>query len=204
MKKVLIIDYGMGNLDSVFRAIQECGGTPLISQKIEDFLDANYIILPGVGAFSTGIKNLDKLGLDKILVKQVSKGIPLLGICLGMQLLATKGFEGGEREGLGLIDGEVKHFKPDQPNIRIPHIGWNEVFFKERCPLFRGISLGKDFYFVHSYHFVCKHPDEAVAYTPYCGQFTSVIAKDNIFGVQFHPEKSQRVGFQLLKNFLSI
>ena len=111
MKKVLIIDYGMGNLDSVFRAIQECGGTPLISQKIEDFLDANYIILPGVGAFSTGIKNLDKLGLDKILVKQVSKGIPLLGICLGMQLLATKGFEGGEREGLGLIDGEVNLFK---------------------------------------------------------------------------------------------
>ncbi|MEG5015066.1 MULTISPECIES: imidazole glycerol phosphate synthase subunit HisH [unclassified Microcoleus] len=205
MKKVVITDYGMGNLDSVARAVQECGGHPVISQKAEDFQEAHYIILPGVGAFATGMNHLCASGLNEILHEQViNQGIPFLGICLGMQLLATKGWEGGETQGLGWIDGEVKRLEPDLPDIRIPHVGWNEVMFNKPSPLLDGITTGKDFYFVHSYHFLCKHPQKAIAHTPYCGNFVSAVNKDNIFGVQFHPEKSQRLGFQVLKNFLSL
>lgn len=205
MKKVLITDYGMGNIDSVARAVQECGGVPLISNKAEDFEKAHYIILPGVGSFATGMNHLFNSGLHEILSEQViNKGIPFLGICLGMQLLATKGWEGGETQGLGWIAGEVKRLEPDTPDIRIPHVGWNEVIFDKPSPLFQGIPSGKDFYFVHSYHFLCQNSQEAIAYTPYCGKFVSAVNKDNIFGVQFHPEKSQRLGFHVLKNFLSL
>lgn len=205
MKKVVITDYGMGNLDSVARAVQECGGDPLISHKAEDFEEAHYIILPGVGAFTTGMNHLSASGLNEILREQViNQGIPFLGICLGMQLLAKKGLEGGETQGLGWIEGEVKRLEPDTPDIRIPHVGWNEVMFNKPSALFDGITTGKDFYFVHSYHFLCKHPQEAIAHTPYCGNFVSAVNKDNIFGVQFHPEKSQRLGFKVLKNFLSL
>lgn len=205
MKNVVITDYGMGNLDSVARAVQECGGNPLISQKAQDFQEAHYIILPGVGAFATGMKHLSTSGLQEILYEQViNQGIPFLGICLGMQLLATKGLEGGETNGLGWIEGEVKRLEPDQPDPRIPHVGWNEVIFNSPSPLFEGIPTGKDFYFVHSYHFSCQYPQEAIAHTPYSGKFVSAVNKDNIFGVQFHPEKSQRLGFHVLKNFLSL
>lgn len=205
MKKVVITDYGMGNLDSVARAVQECGGDPLISHKAEDFEEAHYIILPGVGAFTTGMNHLSASGLNEILREQViNQGIPFLGICLGMQLLAKKGLEGGETQGLGWIEGEVKRLEPDTPDIRIPHVGWNEVIFNKPSPLFEGITTGKDFYFVHSYHFLCQHSQEAIAHTPYCGNFVSAVNKDNIFGVQFHPEKSQRLGFKVLKNFLSL
>ena len=205
MKNVVIADYGMGNLDSVARAVQECGGNPLISQKAQDFQEAHYIILPGVGAFTTGMKHLLTSGLQEILYEQViNQGIPFLGICLGMQLLATKGLEGGETNGLGWIQGEVKRLKPDRPDTRIPHVGWNEVIFNNTSPLFKVIPTGKDFYFVHSYHFSCKYPQDVIAHTPYCTKFVSAVNKDNIFGVQFHPEKSQRLGFHVLKNFLSL
>ncbi len=205
MKKVVITDYGMGNLDSVARAVQECGGHPVISHKAEDFEEAHYIILPGVGAFTTGMNHLSASGLNEILQEQViNQGIPFLGICLGMQLLATKGLEGGKTQGLGWIEGEVKRLEPDRPDIRIPHVGWNEVMFNKPSPLFEGITTDKDFYFVHSYHFSCKHPQEAIAHTPYCGNFVSAVNKDNIFGVQFHPEKSQRLGFHVLRNFLAL
>jgi len=205
MKNVVITDYGMGNLDSVARAVQECGGNPVISQKAQDFQEAHYIILPGVGAFATGMKHLSTSGLDEILYEQViNQGIPFLGICLGMQLLATKGLEGGETNGLGWIEGEVKRLEPTEIGTRIPHVGWNEVIFNHPSPLFQGIPTGTDFYFVHSYHFLCQHPQEAIAHTPYCGKFVSAVNKNNIFGVQFHPEKSQRLGFHVLKNFLSL
>lgn len=205
MKNVVITDYGMGNLDSVARAVQECGGNPVISQKAQDFQEANYIILPGVGSFAMGMKNLSNYGLQEILYEQViNQSIPFLGICLGMQLLATKGLEGGETNGLGWIEGEVKRLEPTEMDTRIPHVGWNEVIFNHPSPLFEGIPTGKDFYFVHSYHFSCQHPQEAIAHTPYCGNFVSAVNKDNIFGVQFHPEKSQRIGFQVLKNFLNL
>ena len=205
MTRVAIVDYGMGNLDSVARAVEECGGVPVVTGRAADIGSANRIILPGVGAFPDGMRNLKERSLDKILHEQVAgKGIPLLGICLGMQLLATRGWEGGETAGLGWIDGEVRRLQPGEGNTRIPHVGWNEVFAIRESPLFRGIPEGKDFYFVHSYHFLCDDDRDVLARTPYCGGFVSAIGRGSVFGVQFHPEKSQRAGFQVLRNFLGV
>ena len=204
MKKVAIVDYGMGNLDSVSRAVQHSGGEPIITNEVNDFEAADYIILPGVGSFNMGMKNIRAAGLEEVLREQVLNiGVPFLGICLGMQLLATKGWEGEETNGLGWIEGEVKRFVPDSPEVRIPHVGWNEVAFNCSSPLFEDIPSGKDFYFVHSYHFSCIHAQDEIAHTSYCGNFVSVIAKNNIMGVQFHPEKSQKLGLKLIKNFLN-
>jgi len=204
MNKVLVIDYGMGNTDSVLRAIEECGGEPVLSNSKSDFETASHIILPGVGAFQVGIKQIDDLGIKPILEEQVFKHrIPFLGICLGMQLLAEKGFENGETSGLGWIEGCVKKLERTSNNQRIPHIGWNEVNFDKKTSIFEGIEPGHDFYFVHSYHFIVNNPSHIIATTPYCGGFVSAVKKDNIFGVQFHPEKSQKMGFAVLKNFLS-
>lgn len=204
MKNVIIVDYAMGNVDSVKRAVEECDGNPLITKQPQDFEKATYIILPGVGAFPDAMKNIIRFNLKNLLIKQViEKGVPFLGLCLGMQVLAEKGFEGKETPGLGWIKGEVKKLQPKITNERIPHVGWNEVVFIKHTPLQKEIPSGKDFYFVHSYHFVCQNKKNIIAYTPYCDKFVSIVGKDNIFGVQFHPEKSQRVGFQLIKNFLS-
>ncbi|MBD2691074.1 imidazole glycerol phosphate synthase subunit HisH [Anabaena catenula] len=205
MKKVAIVDYGMGNLDSVARAVQHNGGEPIITCEPHDFKIADYIILPGVGSFHIGMKNIRAAGLEEVLREQVlTKGIPFLGICLGMQLLATKGWEGEETKGLGWIEGEVKRFVPDSSEVRIPHVGWNEVVFEYSSPVFQDIPSGKDFYFVHSYHFSCVHPQDAIAHTSYCGNFISVVSRDNMIGVQFHPEKSQKLGLKLIKNFLNL
>jgi len=205
MQKVSVVDYGMSNLDSVARAIEECGGTPVIVGRSQDLEDATRIVLPGVGAFGDGMRNIRERGIDRVLRDQVvEKGIPLLGICLGMQLLATTGYEGGATEGLGLIDGEVRRLERDAPATRIPHVGWNQVDFVRESPLFAGIRSGGDFYFVHSYHFVCSDDKDVLATTPYCGAFVSVVSKGYIWGVQFHPEKSQRLGHQLLRNFISL
>lgn len=205
MPTVAIVDYGMCNLDSVARAIEECGGDPLVTDQAKDFEVATHIILPGVGAFPDAMRNIRQRSLDKILAEQVlGKQIPFLGICLGMQLLATKGWEIEETAGLGWIEGEVCRFEPVGNDTRIPHIGWNEVMCTQKSPLFEGIPFSKDFYFVHSYYFSCSNEQEILARTPYCGEFVSAVGRELIFGVQFHPEKSQRLGFQVLKNFLSI
>ncbi len=205
MKKVLIIDYDMGNIDSISRAVEECGCEPIVSNSYSDFKQTSLIILPGVGSFTTALKNIEKYSLKPIIVKQVlEKNKPLLGICLGMQILATKGYEGGETEGIGLIEGEIVLLKSDDPKTRIPHVGWNEVIFNKPSPLFNNLKSGRDFYFVHSYNFVCKNEDDILAYTPYCGKFVSVVGHGNVYGVQFHPEKSQFAGFEILKNFLEL
>ncbi|GIK39316.1 MAG: imidazole glycerol phosphate synthase subunit HisH 1 [Chloroflexota bacterium] len=205
MNTVAIIDYGMCNLDSVARAIEECGGSPLVTDQAKDIEQANRIILPGVGAFPDAMRNIKQRGLDEILPEQViGKQIPFLGICLGMQLLATKGWEVEETAGLGWIEGEVRRLQSLDQETRIPHIGWNEVNFTHDSPLFRNIPASKDFYFVHSYHVCCANEAEVLARTPYCGEFISGVERGWIFGVQFHPEKSQRLGFQVLKNFLSL
>lgn len=205
MKKVAIVDYKMGNLDSAARAVEECGGAPVVTNRARDLEDASYIILPGVGAFGVGMRNIRELGLDQTLREQViEKGVPFLGICLGMQLMAARGWEGEEAEGLGWIDGEVTRLEPDGPDERVPHIGWNEVAHDGSSPLFRDIPSGKDFYFVHSYHLSCRDEGAVIARTPYCGGFVSGVNSDNLFGVQFHPEKSQRLGFQVIRNFLSL
>jgi glutamine amidotransferase len=205
MNIVAVVDYGMCNLDSVRRAVEECGGTVVITSQAQDLKMANRIILPGVGAFSEAMHNIQTLSLDRVLYEQaIGENIPLLGICLGMQLLANKGWEGEETDGLGLIPGEVRRLEPYGTDTRIPHVGWNEVHPTQESPFFRDISSGKDFYFVHSYHFCPENDAHTLAYTPYAGRFVSVVQSGSVFGVQFHPEKSQKTGFQLLKNFLAI
>lgn len=205
MKKVAIIEYGMGNVDSVFRAVEECGGNPVVTSSASEIINADYIILPGVGAFGDGIRNIRERSLDEILAERVIEGdVPFLGICLGMQLLAEKGYEFGEHPGLGWVKGEVVRLTPVEPLSRIPHVGWNEVRVQMDSPLLRGIVSGTDFYFVHSYHFEVAQAENRLAITPYCGGFVSVVGEKNLFGVQFHPEKSQRIGFQLLRNFLAL
>jgi glutamine amidotransferase len=205
MSKTLVIDYGMGNLGSVKRALEECGTDVFISDNPVDCAMADHIVLPGVGAFADGMAALTASGWSTALHRAShDEKIPLLGICLGMQLLADKGFEGGETNGLGLIPGRVCRLVADSPGTRIPHVGWNEVHHSGAHQLFNGIPVGTDYYFVHSYHFVPCNAEDVLASTPYCGSFVSAVARGTVYGTQFHPEKSSRAGFQLLRNFLAI
>jgi len=205
MSKTLIVDYGMGNLGSVKRAFEECGTDVFISDNPDDCEMADHIVLPGVGAFADGMAALTTAGwVDALHVATQQDNIPLLGICLGMQLLADKGFEGGETVGLGLIPGEVRRLVAVTSETRIPHVGWNEVNHGGKHPLFTGIPTGVDFYFVHSYHFVTANDDDTLAVTPYCGSFVSAVARNTVYGTQFHPEKSSRAGFQLIRNFMAL
>lgn len=201
---VAIINYGLGNLRSVYNAIEFIGGTSFIAETPAQLSDASHIILPGVGAFGEGMDNLNKSGWTEEINRQAKEaGKPFLGICLGMQLLASKGTEYGDNNGLGLIAGLVtKHVTGDR-NIRIPHIGWNEVEIARPCRMYDGME-NDDFYFVHSYVF---KPDDEKAVTGYCehgNRFAASVEQDNIWGAQFHPEKSQKAGLSLLKNFLKV
>lgn len=204
--KVLIIDYGMGNVGSVKRAVEECGvGDVTISHEHIDFTDCTHAILPGVGAFPDAMANLKAKGLvSKINQLALEDKVPLLGICLGMQLLATRGTEVSDQEGLNLIPGVVKPLVPVN-NERVPHVGWNELYFEQPGdPAIEGIKNRSDFYFVHSYHFQPDNPGHILARTPYAGSFVSMVRSNNIIGAQFHPEKSSTTGFQLLRNFLNM
>lgn len=203
MPSVAIIDYGLCNLDSIRRAVEMCGGDPFITDDPARLNDANLLILPGVGAFGAAMSNLKAKGMDQGIRDQVKTGIPLLGICLGMQLLGTRSTEGGAFEGLGLIAGDVVRLEEQTPEDRIPHIGWNSVRFEADDPLFIGIAPETDFYFVHSYHMRCPDTASVIASAPYCGRFTAVVRRDNVAGAQFHPEKSQKAGFRMLTNFLN-
>ncbi len=170
MKSVGIVDYGVCNLDSVQRAVEECGGLPLMARSGGDLREVGAIILPGVGAFAHGMRNLRERGFDEALHEQVIENrIPLLGLCLGMQLLAKTGTEGGAEPGLGLIDGEVLRLEASGNGERIPHVGWNEVYAEAASPLFEEIEPGRDFYFVHSYHLVCRDEGDVIARTPGTG-----------------------------------
>jgi len=200
--RVAIVNHGLSNLNSIARAIEECGGNPLVTSDPKELRQVNRIILPGVGAFPTAVERLRASGLFDALREEVDRrAVPLLGICLGMQLLAESSSEGGSNVGLGLIPGAVVKLAP-MNRERIPHMGWNEVGPLTESTLFRGIPSGTDFYFVHSYCLVCPEP-YVLARTPYCGEFVSAAANGSVMAVQFHPEKSQRAGFQLLQNFLA-
>jgi glutamine amidotransferase len=204
MTCAVVVDYGIGNVDSVARAVEECGARVVVSAREEDLAAATHVILPGVGAFGDGMRNLKARGLDSILREQVIVGgIPFLGICLGMQLMATRGLEHGVTEGLGWIDGEVRRLEPTPEDTRIPHIGWSGVEPARPSALLTGVAPGRDFYFVHSYHLVCKDESDVLARTSYCGGFVSAVGRGRIYGVQFHPEKSQKAGFAVLRNFLA-
>lgn len=206
MNKVAIIDYGLCNLDSVARVVEECGAEAQITGSTDGLDVATHIILPGVGAFPAAMDYIRKNGIDEALNEQVIENkIPFLGICLGMQMMAEKSYEVEECAGLGWIKGAVKRVEPGGEDRRVPHIGWNEVVFKHNSPLFQDVASGKDFYFVHSFHLAAKNSDEVIAETPYGDGFVSAVGRgENIFGVQFHPEKSQKIGFQVIRNFLAI
>ena len=192
----------MGNLASVRRAFEECGADVQIAETPAELDNADRIILPGVGSFHKGMENLHQGGWPEKLKELLTQpNVALLGICLGMQLLAEKGYEGGETAGLGLIKGEIKLMVPLN-HERIPHVGWNEVTCRNNSQLFLGIPDRTDFYFVHSYHLCDGDPKEIAGVTPYCGMVVSAVESGNVLGTQFHPEKSSKPGFALLKNFL--
>ena len=205
MNRVAVIDSGLCNLDSICRALEEVGTNPYVVTQGNELGQPDHIVLPGVGAFPEAMANLAERDLDRALTDEVmGTGIPVLGICLGMQLLAGHGDESGGAKGLGWIDGEVVRLEPTADEQRIPHMGWNEVDPIATATLFTGIAAATDFYFVHSYHLVTRSPADVQATTPYCGGFTSAVSHGAIFGVQFHPEKSQKAGFQVLRNFVAV
>lgn len=199
----LVIDHGLCNLDSIVRALQECGATVGVAREPSLLPRAARVVLPGVGSFAAGMAVLRERGWVEALRDLVAnRPRPLLGICLGMQMLAETGAEGGETEGLGLIPGRVDRIAA-APGERLPHIGWNEVRPTRTSPLFAGIPSGTDFYFVHSY-VMTGSGDAILAEASFGGGITVAVNRGSVFGVQFHPEKSQRAGMRLLKNFLAL
>ncbi len=196
---IAIVDYDVGNLKNVYTALGDVGlsGTITRDKKILDAADA--IILPGVGAFSDAMDNLKKFDLIDALNDNVKKGKILMGICLGMQLLFDKSYEDGEFSGLSYIPGEIIKF--DAPGIKIPHMGWNNLVINRNSPLVKNISTEDYVYFVHSYYAKPDSFDDVVAYAEYSVKVPAIVQKDNVIGMQFHPEKSSNVGFQLLTNF---
>lgn len=201
---IAIIDYGMGNIHSVRKALELFGAQALVTNDAGQIACADKVILPGVGAFDDAVAELDSRGFRQAIRDYVSiQHRPLLGICLGMQLLFDRSEE-GSAAGLGLIPGEVKRFKRT-PGVKVPHMGWNRVLAQRRdCPLFRGIDDGAFVYFCHSYY---PRPDDdgvSAARTDYFEPFTSVVWKDSLYGMQFHPEKSQAVGLRMLENFVRL
>jgi glutamine amidotransferase len=201
---ITIVDYGMGNLASIQNIIQKMGGKSIITSNPENIFNAEKILLPGVGSFDKAITNLRNKELFYPIVEKAKSGIPMLGICLGMQLLGDNSQE-GVQNGLGLVSGIVKKFD-FKLGIKIPHMGWNNVHYKAGNPLFAGFKDFEEtrFYFVHSYHFVCNNEENAIGKTTYGSEFTCAIQNDNIFGVQFHPEKSHKFGMKLLENYISL
>ncbi len=200
---IVIVDYKMGNLGSITNIIKKVGHTSVISSDLEVISNASKIILPGVGAFDKAMQNLKELNLIDILnEKALIQKTPFLGICLGMQLLA-KHSEEGNVDGLGFIDATIKKFQVnDFPELKVPHMGWNEVEIPSKHPLCDDLYDHSRFYFVHSYHAVCNNSSNVLMKTRFGYDFDSAIHQENIMGVQFHPEKSHKFGMQLFKNFI--
>lgn len=198
-----VIDYGAGNLRSVLHALKYLGATNInLVQNSDNLKGATKVILPGVGAFGAGMQALHQKNLVTPLQNIILQGIPYLGICLGMQFLFEESDEMGKHQGLGILEGHVTRFAPQQ-NYKVPHMGWNQLRFSRKIGLFDNVLEGSYAYFVHSYYCVPKHADDTVITVDYPEPFTAAVQRDNVFGVQFHPEKSQQVGLQILKNFLT-
>ncbi len=203
-KIVVVIDYGMGNMRSVAKAFEYLGCQTVISSNPDDIKRADYLVLPGVGSFGRGMDNLKRLNLIELLSDEVlNKKKPILGICLGMQLMADDGEEFGYHKGLGWIRFSVKKLEADGRMLKIPHVGWNNTAIKKDCFLFKGFVQDPVFYFVHSYHMVCDSDDIIAATCNYGKDFAAAVQKGNIFATQFHPEKSQILGLKLLENFIN-
>ncbi len=204
--KTVIIDYGAGNVESVVNALRLVGGDEeiVVSNKISDIRSANHLILPGVGAFGdcvNGLKSIEGL-LSEIRKQVLTEKKPFLGICVGMQVLASIGYENGEHQGLGFINGKVEKISAKE-GLKIPHMGWNDIVVRSDHAVLKNIKNGEHFYFANSYHFICQNENNVLAQVEYGTKMSVVVAKDNIVGVQFHPEKSGEAGLALLKNFLN-
>lgn len=200
---IAIVDYGMGNIRSVSKAIEAVGGEALVTQNPEEIRKAKGIVLPGVGAFRDCIRNLIEFGLIDTVKEEILKGKPYLGICLGMQILFTESEEFGICKGLNLIKGRVIRFNLPK-EYKIPHMGWNTVNFKKKSKILLDIPDSSYFYFVHSYYVVPEESKVIGGVTDYGIEFTSMIIHENIFATQFHPEKSQKMGLKLLSNFIQL
>lgn len=196
---IAIIDYGMGNLRSVQKAFEYLGFEAEITKDKVKVEDADRVVLPGVGAFSDAMDNLHRMGMLEIIYGSVDSGKPFLGICLGMQLLFDKSFEGGIHQGLGLIPGEVKRI-PARKGLKVPHMGWNHLECRE-SPILDSLGPNPSVYFVHSYYVEPVARECIIGTTDYSMEITAAVQRDNIFGLQFHPEKSGDTGLLILKNF---
>lgn len=201
--KIALIDYGSGNIKSLYNSVSLLNCTPIITNNTNEINDCDKIILPGVGSFDSCISKLyTKIDVKNLTNEILSKKKFFLGICVGMQVLSSFGFENKKMKGLNLIEGDVK--KINNGSLPLPHVGWNNVEIVKKDALFNGINSLEDFYFVHSYSFKVSDSQYSLALTNYGENFSSVIKKDNIYGVQFHPEKSQFYGLKLLSNFLKL
>lgn len=199
---IAIVDYGMGNLHSVSKAVERLGYEPLVTGKREEILAADGIILPGVGAFGDAMEQLRETSLDSVMKDAAESGKPLLGICLGMQLLFSRSEEHGQFEGLDILPGSVVRFTGG--DYKVPHMGWNSLQFgKREHPLFAGLEEGH-VYFVHSYHVLPEVQADLLAVTDYGQPVTAIVGRGSVYGMQFHPEKSGELGMSLLRNFLAL
>ncbi len=202
---IAIVDYGMGNLRSVQKGFERVGADARIVSSAEEIDRAAKVVLPGVGAFADAIEHMRRQGLVEPVVRAIESGRPFLGICLGLQLLFDVSYEDGEYTGLGIVPGKVVRFDfdglPAARGLKIPHMGWNQLWWDESCPILNGLDQGTHFYFVHSYHVQPIEADVRVARSDYGVEFVAMVWRDNLFATQFHPEKSQRHGLCILENF---
>lgn len=201
---IAVVDYGVGNLRSVAKALEKVGADVLVTSDARRIATASGVVLPGVGAFARCMDNLREAGLEKAVRLAAASGKPFLGICVGMQILFEESDEFGRVEGLGILPGRVRRFEARQADMKIPHMGWNQIELEKRPPHLRGIADGAYVYFVHSYYVDTTVDLYAATTTDYGGKFVSSVWKDNIFATQFHPEKSQSVGLKILGNFAAL
>ena len=202
---IAIIDYGMGNLRSVQKALEAVGADAIVSSQPQAILDADSVVLPGVGAFKDCMDNLDRLGLVDVVRKSIRSGKPFLGICLGLQLLFEQSIEFGTVEGLGILPGKVLRFHfPENSTLKVPHMGWNTLTLNKPSPLFESMDTHPYYYFVHSYYVVPENPDMIATTTEYGVEFVSGVQHENIHAFQFHPEKSQKQGLAMLEKFAQL
>ncbi|NMO97201.1 imidazole glycerol phosphate synthase subunit HisH [Paenibacillus lemnae] len=199
---IAVVDYGMGNLHSVSKAVERLGYEPLVTGVREEILSADGIILPGVGAFGDAMEHLRESGMDQVMLEASSGSTPLLGICLGMQLLFSESEEHGSHKGLDILPGKVVRFTGGE--VKVPHMGWNSLQFqKPEHPLFAELEEGH-VYFVHSYHVLPEATSDLLAVTDYGQPVTAIVGRDHVYGMQFHPEKSGELGMSLLRGFLAM